>query len=327
MFPRNFPACLCSALMLGASALVTKTPSVTDRILKLVSETQSDRTGISQRSFAESFQNPKVPINLMVQDVVARANKLAEQRIEPSGICKRDYSACPSGWSLISGDTCVSSSYQGPCSNQISSTLTSEKKAQLQEECSIGYPCIDDKCIYDYSLCPENGWVESADGFCNRISQNQVSCEQLQTLRLDQLTIPEKQSLVRTCGLEFPCAKKTCQPSYLASCPDTWSQEGPICVAPSNYNSATSGCSLQVSTANWTMAEKQQFSVRCKVHWGCGLTYVQNYNNLEPAFGSEKVIQNGAVLSDGLVASPVSSSQTLSPGSFAGPLDFAAMQR
>lgn len=320
-------AFLCSALMICATALVHKTPSFTDKILNLVSASQSDHTGIAQRSFTDNFHNAnyQIPVNNGVQDVIARANKLAEQRTEQSGSCKRDFSSCPAGWSLISGDTCVSSSYQGPCSNQLSVALTIGKKKQLQEECSVGYPCVDDRCAYDYTMCPD-GFLQSEDGFCNRVTQSQSSCD-LQTLKLDQLTIPQKQSLIRTCGLEFPCSKQVCQPSYQNACPDEWSLDGQVCVAPSNYNSASTGCSLQISTANWTMSEKQQFSVRCKVSFGCGSsTFFQNYYNLEPALGVEH-IRNGAVSSDGIVASLVSPSQTLSPGSFAGPLDFAAMQR
>lgn len=66
------------------------------------------------------------------------------------------------------------------------------------------------------------------------------------------------------CGFQWAC--DGCAENFEAACPSEWSQNGDLCVAPSDYEGP---CIREVSFNQFSKVLKKKWGTKCGVQWPC----------------------------------------------------------
>lgn len=184
--------------------------------------------------------------------------------------CVRDYSVqCPEGFEEQATDCIATPDYTGPCSRKQPELflLSSTAKTSWASVCKANYPCMPDRCPAgaEYSQPCPIGWYEGSNGRCS--TEDPLSqCNQAITAAADHTA---KVTWEKTCGVRWPCKKKTCIKDFVPPCPAEWTHVGSdICEAPSTYQGPC-GRRMDMSAYKGRTDLKRALEMRCGLSWVC----------------------------------------------------------
>jgi len=243
--------------------------SVSESVRAMKSMEPRDAAAFQQGIMESLGSKQEVFTSNQVVRAVEHANSLAEQQIFPEDTtCDRDWSRrCPDGWDEVGSAFCIAPlSYKGGCRRIQKFEGTGERdKFAFSAACSSPWPCIgNDECPHgrDYEQCPV-GWSLEGDGFCRAPSDAPMCASSV--FRIGAIGIGEKQELSLECGLRWACRSSCDHRDYNASCPEGWTMESSLCLAPPMY----AGECGSTDTTQMTERQKERFASLCGVNWPC----------------------------------------------------------
>mmetsp|Transcript_9180 Transcript_9180/g.25022 ORF Transcript_9180/g.25022 Transcript_9180/m.25022 type:complete len:315 (-) Transcript_9180:15-959(-) len=180
----------------------------------------------------------------------------------------------------------------------ISGNLSAEKKQELEMQCHVSWPCVDDDYLGDGGYKPNydepcpNSWSFQQDGSCAASGIYEGPCVSQKSFL--HFTPSMKAAWAANCKVSWPLEQVQlpdpeqsphwfkpdshpdkavwahCERAYHNACPVGFHEDGQgVCHAPPNYPGLEiSGCA-QFDPHRWTPEMKQSFEKVCQVAWPC----------------------------------------------------------